>query len=122
MRLERIVPCAEPPSWRSVTTIRSLAVATAGRNGRIEKGLRIAAQVCHYPLVCRYIAVKLRGTGWKSSEDWTHNAIACDGEKVGHAVDDGLARRSEREIANPAGIKFDAVAGERPNRQRRAED
>jgi len=30
----------------------------AVRNGRHEKALRIAAQVCHYPLVFRYIAVK----------------------------------------------------------------
>ena len=94
----------------------------AVRNGRTEKGLRIAAQVCHYPLVCRYIAVNSGGFGYKSSEDWTHNVTARDGETIGHVVDDGLAGRSEREASELALVEFNAVAGERTDGQRRSKD
>ena len=81
---------------RKRAAILPLRGAATVRNGRIEKALRIEAQVCHYPLVCRYIAVKSSGLGYKSSEGWTHNVIARHGETIGHVVSDGLAGHSER--------------------------
>ncbi len=72
----------------------------------MEKALRIMAQVCHYPLVCRYIAVKFGGSSYKSSEGRTHHAIARDGEKIDQVVDDGLARRN-----GSGALKIDASFG-----------